>query len=50
VEKITTAMIKNQAQLAAVVKDVGKSTPKEMGRDIGLPMHPGAQKAFAKLK
>ncbi|SRR6266545_6178413 len=49
VQKITTVMVKNQSTLAGVVKDIGKTSPKDMGRDIGLPMHPGAQKAFAAL-
>jgi TRAP transporter TAXI family solute receptor len=49
VAKITTIMVKNQDKLAAVVRDIGKTSPKDMGRDIGLPMHPGAQKAFASL-
>jgi hypothetical protein len=31
-----------------VVKDIGKVSPKEMGRDIGLPVHPGAQRFFAR--
>jgi hypothetical protein len=49
VEKITALIVRNQDKLAAVVKDIARTTPKDMGRDIGLPVHPGAQKAFAQL-
>jgi hypothetical protein len=49
VAQIAQVMVKHKDKLAAVVKDIGKTTPKEMGRDIGLPFHPGAQKFFAKL-
>jgi len=45
---IAQAIVKHKDALAAVVKDIGKVTPKEMGRDIGLPVHPGSQKFFAK--
>jgi hypothetical protein len=48
VAQITQAIVKHKDALAAVVKDIGKVTPKEMGRDIGLPFHPGAQRFFAK--
>lgn len=46
--RITQAIVTHKDALAAVVKDIGKATPKDMGRDIGLPFHPGAQKFFAK--
>jgi TRAP transporter TAXI family solute receptor len=49
VQKITAIIVKNQDKLAAVVKDIGKTSAKEMGRDVGVPMHPGAAKAFAGL-
>jgi uncharacterized protein len=49
VAQIAALLVKHQDKLTAVVKDVGKTSPKAMGRDIGLPMHPGAQKFFAKL-
>jgi TRAP transporter TAXI family solute receptor len=45
---ITDAMIKHRDALAAVVKDIRGTTPRDMGRDIGLPLHPGAQKAYAR--
>jgi TRAP transporter TAXI family solute receptor len=48
VARITQAIVTHKDALAAVVKDIGKATPKDMGRDIGLPFHPGAQKFFAK--
>lgn len=48
VAQITQAIVKHKDALAAVVKDIGKVSPKEMGRDIGLPFHPGARKFFAK--
>ncbi|MBI4013557.1 MAG: TAXI family TRAP transporter solute-binding subunit [Candidatus Rokubacteria bacterium] len=48
VAQITQAIVKHKDALAAVVKDIGKVSPKEMGRDIGLPVHPGAQRFFAK--
>ncbi len=49
VQKITAVLVRRQDQMAAVVKDIAKTTPKDMGRDIGLPLHPGARKAFAGL-
>lgn len=48
IARITQAIVTHKDALAAVVKDIGKATPKDMGRDIGLPFHPGAQKFFAK--
>lgn len=49
VEKITAVILRNQDKLAAVVRDIARTTPREMVRDIGLPVHPGAQRAFALL-
>lgn len=49
VNQIAALLVKHKDKLAAVVKDIARSTPKEMGRDIGLPVHPGAQKFFSKL-
>jgi TRAP transporter TAXI family solute receptor len=49
VNQITTVLVKNRDKLAAVVKDIAKTTTKEMTREVGVPAHPGAQKAFAKL-
>jgi TRAP transporter TAXI family solute receptor len=49
VNKITTIIVKNRDKLAAVVKDIAKTTPKEMTREVGVPAHPGAQKAFGTL-
>jgi TRAP transporter TAXI family solute receptor len=48
VARIADAIVKHKESLAAVVKDIGKVTPKEMFRDVGLPVHPGARKASAK--
>lgn len=46
VGKLAAAMVKHRDQLAAVVKDIAKTSPKDMGRDIGLPFHPGAEKFY----
>lgn len=47
--QLAAAMVKHRDALAAVVKDIAKTSPKDMGRDIGLPMHPGAQRFFARM-
>jgi TRAP transporter TAXI family solute receptor len=47
VNRITSAIIKNREKLAAVVRDIAKTTAKDMVREVGVPPHPGAQKAFA---
>jgi TRAP transporter TAXI family solute receptor len=47
--QLAAAMVKHRDALAAVVKDIAKTSPRDMGRDIGLPMHPGAQRFFAKM-
>lgn len=49
VQKLTAVIVKHRETLAAVVKDIAKQTPKDMGRDIGIPMHPGARAFFARL-
>jgi TRAP transporter TAXI family solute receptor len=49
VGQIAQLLVKHRDALAAVVKDIAKTGPKDMARDVGLPFHPGAQKAFAKL-
>lgn len=46
VAKLAEAMVKHRDDLVAVVKDIGKTSAKDMGRDIGLPFHPGAAKYY----
>lgn len=46
VAKLAEAMVKHRDELVAVVKDIGKTSAKDMGRDIGLPFHPGAAKFY----
>ena len=46
VYKVLQGMIDNQADLAAIAKAVGKTTPKMMAEDIGVPMHKGAMKYY----
>jgi hypothetical protein len=49
VARIAELLVRHRDKLAAVVKDIGRTTPKEMGRDVGVPFHPGAKKFFEKL-
>jgi TRAP transporter TAXI family solute receptor len=49
VAKLTALIVKHKEQLAVVVKDIAKTSPKEMAREVGVPMHPGAHRAFGQL-
>lgn len=42
VKTVLKGMIDGQADLAAIAKAMGKTTPKMMAEDIGVPMHEGA--------
>jgi TRAP transporter TAXI family solute receptor len=46
VYKVLKGMVDNQADLAAIAKAVGQTTPKMMAEDIGVPMHAGAVKYY----
>ncbi len=43
---MTKGIAQNTQQLSAIVKDIGKLTPKEMAEDIGVPFHKGAAKFY----
>ena len=43
---ITRALIKRGQELGTVVKAMSTITPKEMAAEIGVPLHPGAAKAY----
>ncbi|MEZ5657152.1 MAG: TAXI family TRAP transporter solute-binding subunit [Burkholderiaceae bacterium] len=42
VKAVLKGMIDNQGDLAAIAKAMGKTTPKMMAEDIGVPLHKGA--------
>lgn len=46
VYKVLKGMVDNKADLAAITKDMSKTTPKMMAEDIGVPMHKGAVKYY----
>jgi len=46
VYKVLKGMVDNQADLAAIAKAVGQTSPKMMAEDIGVPMHAGAMKYY----
>ncbi len=46
VYKMAKAMAANVDDMAAVVKAIGGSTPKDMALDIGVPFHKGAAKFY----
>jgi len=46
VYKVLKGMVDNQADLAAIAKAVGQTSPKMMAEDIGVPMHAGAMKFY----
>ena len=43
---VLKGMVDNQADLAAIAKAMGKTTPRMMAEDIGVPMHKGATKYY----
>ena len=46
VYKVLKGMVDNKADLAAIAKAMGGTTPKMMAEDIGVPMHKGAMKYY----
>jgi len=46
VYKILKGMVDNKADLVAIAKAMGGTTPKMMAEDIGVPMHKGAVRYF----
>jgi TRAP transporter TAXI family solute receptor len=49
VYKMAKAMAANVDDMAAVVKAIGGSTPKDMALDIGVPFHKGAAKFYKEV-
>lgn len=47
--KITKAIVENRADFVNVTKAMAGVTPQDMGRDYGLPFHPGSAKYFKEL-
>ena len=43
---VLKGMVDNKADLVAIAKAMGKTTPKMMAEDIGVPMHKGAMRYF----
>jgi TRAP transporter TAXI family solute receptor len=46
VYKVLKGMVDGKADLAAIAKAMGETTPKMMAEDIGVPMHKGATKYY----
>lgn len=44
------SIAENVKDLSAVSKDIAQLTPKIMGEDIGVPLHPGAAKFYKEVK
>ena len=49
VYKVLKGLVANKADLAAITKDMGKTTPKMMAEDIGVPMHKGAVRYYKEV-
>ncbi len=49
VYKVLKGMVDNKADLAAIAKAMGSTTPKMMAEDIGVPMHKGALKYYKEV-
>jgi uncharacterized protein len=49
VYKIAKTLVANLPSFGEVVKDMKKTTPKDLALDIGVPLHPGAQKYFKEI-
>ena len=43
---VVRAMAENLADLAAVVKSMGAATPESLATQVGVPMHPGAERYY----
>jgi TRAP transporter TAXI family solute receptor len=46
VYKVLKGMVANKADLTAIAKAMGSTTPKMMAEDIGVPLHKGAEKFY----
>jgi TRAP transporter TAXI family solute receptor len=46
VYKVLKGMVANQADLTAIAKAMGSTTPKMMAEDIGVPLHKGAERYY----
>ncbi len=46
VYKVLKGMVDNKADLAAIAKAMGDTTPKMMAEDIGVPLHKGAMSYY----
>jgi TRAP transporter TAXI family solute receptor len=49
VYKVLKGMVDNKADLAAIAKAMGSTTPKMMAEDIGVPMHKGALRYYKEV-
>jgi len=49
VYKLLKGMVDNKADLVAITKAMGETTPKMMAEDIGVPMHKGAMKYYKEV-
>jgi hypothetical protein len=49
VYKVLKGMVDNKADLAAIAKAMGSTTPKMMAEDIGVPLHKGALKYYKEV-
>ena len=47
--KVTKAIVENRADFVNVTKAMAGVTPQDMGRDYGLPFHPGSAKYFKEV-
>ena len=50
VYKLTRALVENKERLAAVVKEIAATQPKEMAPDLGIAYHPGALRYWREIK
>ncbi len=47
--KVTRAIVENRADFVHVTKAMAGVTPQDMGRDYGMPFHPGAVKYYKEI-
>jgi TRAP transporter TAXI family solute receptor len=47
--KVTKAIVESRAEFVNVTKAMAGITPQEMGRDYGMPFHPGAAKYYKEI-
>lgn len=48
--QLVKLLVEKRQDLAAIVKDIGKMSPKDMAVDVGVPFHPGAERYFKSVK